>query len=144
MKLLFAIIFLTSTAQAANFALKSELEQNKVQTVYTDETFCPSACIAIDGHDLEISELKEITEPVCKVEVAEGETCPEVEQKPTGKFHLMTNLTKKAAKAAKDKKIADEKAAAELKEKEIDDLLKKSILTNAEIIKILRARLIKQ
>lgn len=63
MKILILILLTSLNTQAANFATLDELK-TEVKTVYTDPKFCPSECIAIDGHDLEVSELVEIMRPV--------------------------------------------------------------------------------
>lgn len=138
------LFLLTVLFSASAFAdCKQQISVNALKTFQSTGAFraaCDdgSQCICYDGLDLEVQELSEIMESVCKVEVAEGETCPEQEQRPTGKFLLMTNLDKKAAKES----VNAEAVAKKAKEKEVSDLLKKAgTLTTAEITKILKAKL---
>lgn len=63
MKLFLTILFLSNSALAANFATIDELK-TQVVNIYTDPKYCPSECVPIDGHDLEISDLNEFHAPI--------------------------------------------------------------------------------
>ena len=134
------LLLLTSTSQAANFATLDEL-RSQVKTVYTEQKYCPSECIAIDGFDLETVDLKEVLIPVCTTNDKDETTCVD---KPSGQFELKESLSRKLAKEAKQKQDADAATQAQEAKKtrqtEIKALAEKSgNLTATEIQRLLKA-----
>lgn len=135
MKILLLTLLLSSSAQAANFATIDELK-TQVVNIYTDQKYCPSDCIQIDGHDPEISDVVEIMEPICTGEPPAEVICNG--EKASGRFELKESPVKKAAKLAKLKAEQDKIDAEKLVETEALSLKAKGSWTAAERDKLIK------